>query len=165
MSESKKMTKLVTYPIVSKAFENDPTIDLLIKNGLFNFDDTRNTVELVSSTHYIIPKDFRKDPLIELLIKHDLFDFEAQRNITYLPLDPHAARVLGISSYSGKPIDSYLDGIKHVFKNIRNAREFHLAQSGDVAAIKLLDEEMRNLQESIFNALAHGKVYIAHPVA
>ncbi len=155
------MAKLIPHHIISKSFANHPVIELLRKHKLFDFEESSNIVQIACDLQYVIPKHFSHDPVIQLLSKHGLFDIDAEKNTVWLPVDPMVAAQLGISPYSAQPLESYMKGIGGVLKRFRDSADFALADCGDEAALKRLEEAVTSFQAKVVDGLATGRVFVA----
>jgi hypothetical protein len=157
------MIKMIPHYLISKKFEKDPVIELLSKHGLFNFDESRNVVEIACDKHYIIPKSFRTDPVLVTLAKFDYFDFEAEENTIYLPIDKWQAHCLQKSPFGDPPIESYLSGVARFLRSLRSTEVYRLAEGGDDVALKAVRSEIARVQKAMREALATAKLYAAFP--
>jgi hypothetical protein len=113
--------------------------------------------------HYIIPKSFANHPVIEILSKHGLF--EAENNTLYLPVNPMVAQQLGVSPFSGRPLDSYMNGIGSTLKRFGDSSEFALARNADKAALKRLEGTVNRFQAAIVDGLKTGRLFLTPPLA
>ena len=158
------MVTFISRHIISKSLSNNPVIELLIKQKLFDFDEPSNIAQIACELHLVIPKNFSDDPVLKLLGKHGLFDFNAEKNTIYLPIHLPVAKLLGMSLYSDRPMDSYLKGISDALKRFRDSSDFALAQTADNFALKRLESAVCQFQAKVAEGLATGRVFIAAPL-
>ena len=159
------MVKMIPHRIIPQSLAGHPVIELLSKHKLFDIDAPSNIVEIACERHYVILKRFANDPVVVLLDKHGLFDFEAEKNTIYLPIDLMVAKKLGVSPYSSEPLDSYMNGIGDILKQVRNSPAFASAQGGDKDAVKQLEQFLSTFQAKIVEGLKTGKLFLTHPLA
>ena len=95
------------------------------------------------------------------MIEHGAFDFEDEDNIAYLPIDIEAARRLGISPYTERPLESYLDGLKEFLKTGEESPTFKDAQNGDPRAIDWVISNVKSMLAKVKKALLEGELFIA----
>jgi hypothetical protein len=160
------MVKMIPHRIISESVAaRDPLIELLSKHKMFDLDAPSNIVQIACELHYVIPKRFSDDPVIALLRKHGLFDFEAEKNAIWLPISLETAKKLGVSPYSSEPLDSYMNVIESLLRQLRDSSIFALAQRGDKDDLRLLEQAVSTYQAKLVEGLKTGRLFVTDPLA